>query len=358
MNVFCKAPWNSIHVRMDGSVFPCCISNYCIGTLQESTWEEIQNGDRMKELKEGFITFDSKILSYCKKCSLCTEGSSRLRYNNIPEGKLDIDIRVSNKCNLTCRMCSPWASSAWERETGQDGKTMNSTLRKQLIQTVKDKAPFVKNLTLVGGEPTLIREYYDILEYYVQQGYAQNVELIFNTNLQQFPKKFYDLCSNFKVVHMCMSIDALGEVGEVIRTGSSWKTVNKNVLKALDYRKRYPNFELCITPTVSVLNILYLDDLHQYGKERNIDVSGDNILFDPKELCIGYFSSRVKEKIKTSLLKSVYIPNQFVCKVIKYLDETDSLEKFDTKSYVYIKKIAPNYYRVAESTNKMLQSLV
>jgi hypothetical protein len=78
---------------------------------------------------------------------------------------------------------------------------------------------------------------------------------------------------------MAISIDAIGKRAEYIRYGSNWNTVETNFNKYKDYCR------VSITPTVSVLNEPYMDEVYNWAKQNNVEVHL-NILENPNYLNI------------------------------------------------------------------------
>lgn len=361
--MYCSAPWVSLHVRPNGDIFPCCISGYCLGNILKDSWNDIQAGEKLEKLKEGFLSGDSKMLQQCGKCYLYTEdggGSPRLRYNRISEAEgldvLDVDVRLSNKCNLACRMCGPYSSSRWEKELGLKPGGLPKRVRKMLLELIKENAGRVRNLNLVGGEPTIIPEFYEILKFFKDNGYASSTELCFNTNLHIFPLKFYKLTTEFKKVDLAVSIDATGKLNDWIRTGSSWQNIETNLQKLQNFFLPYSQVNISIAPTISILNIFQLDSLFQFGQDRNLFVLDGNLLFDPKEWCLAEYPQRFKVKIVEYLRQSKHIPLETVNKIITFLDSREGSEATVEKALELIKDqtaVAGNYFKVAPEQKQL-----
>ncbi len=55
-NLFCIQPWSRIDVYLDGGIYYCCpswVGQKCVGNLFEQSWQEIWNGDIIKEARQG-----------------------------------------------------------------------------------------------------------------------------------------------------------------------------------------------------------------------------------------------------------------------------------------------------------------
>lgn len=143
------------------------------------------------------------------------------------------DIRPSNLCNLKCRMCYPDNSTEVAREWAQMSSPVNDLIvdnsysksdLKRLSQRKHYKLPElnkVVNLKLLGGEPTVQSEVYDILDK-VEYNEHSKIDITTNaTNPQQF-NNIAPYLKKFAQVGWCVSIDGTYQEYEYIRTPAKW----------------------------------------------------------------------------------------------------------------------------------------
>ena len=144
------------------------------------------------------------------------------------------EIRLSNKCNLACRMCNPNHSHLIKREFR---KNPELALPKQ-----EERARYrysstdvidVESLTsqhqvyLTGGEPSVMREVYAFMQHCIDIGHT-DFQLTLGTNAQSLNAKFMSLAKHFDKMHFSVSVDGYGIVNDYIRWGSDWATIEKN----------------------------------------------------------------------------------------------------------------------------------
>lgn len=244
---------------------------------------------------------------------------SRTNGYRVEKQPLYLDIRPGNLCNLKCRMCNPGNSSKIYREqkellknrpseftplidTGyfkRDEKKFHSWYQKEEIwSSIYKWAPGVKQLYFTGGEPTLIKENWKLMDYVIKEGYSKNIDLIFNLNCTQVPDKLIDTFKVFSSVTITFSVDGYGEVQEYIRHPSLWKDISANVIKMLECRRE--NTQFYFSPVVQVYNILDLPRLLKwvdvlsagYGKIGNSLI----MCTDPEFLDIAILPKNIKEK--------------------------------------------------------------
>lgn len=153
-----------------------------------------------------------------------------------------LELRSSNLCNFKCRMCNSDSSSEWQKEVEQYPflqKWVGGGLFKDYSVTSEYNFDELKKMSLdncrlvcfTGGEPLLIKQYYDFMDHMIQQGYNEKVGLEFFTNCSVWNPLFIDRMMQFKEVRIVMSIDGYGKTAEYQRHGTKWETVEQNILK-------------------------------------------------------------------------------------------------------------------------------
>ena len=104
----------------------------------------------------------------------------------------------------------------------------------------------------------MIPEHYNILQFMVDEGYAKDCCLRYNSNGTELNEKLFVLWSKFKEVTFNFSIDAYGDKNDYIRYPSEWNTIAKN-LKTLDGSGN--NIVINIAAAVQLLNLPYINEL-------------------------------------------------------------------------------------------------
>ena len=290
---FCAAPWMHLHVVNDGRAFPCCMTEindeFVVGNVKNDSLIEILNSPKMKSMRKGML--ESKNLP--KSCNRCTgreeAGFTSMRhgmndqwYSKIEdlvedtdkEGKIKEvrllywDIRFSNYCNLACRTCHPIFSTSWANdyirlrshddnvELGLQNLDNETNFWKELDSNLS----LAEEIHFAGGEPVLMPEHWKIINF-LEQKKRFNVKLKYSTNATKLVVKgrnILDVWNNFKNVHLSLSIDGTGEHFELTRHKGNWKKTKENLIQIGKSNLRY-----WIHPTVSILNILHITDLHR-----------------------------------------------------------------------------------------------
>lgn len=125
-------------------------------------------------------------------------------------------------------------------------------------------------LTLIGGEPLLIKEARDIMRHLIGAGAASNIELVVSTNGTEADEEWFALSSKFRHVSLSVSIDGFGAVNEYIRFPSVWNEIENNIML---FREQ-PNTMVIVNMTVQSYNVLQVVDLIEFCEKLNITFRG------------------------------------------------------------------------------------
>jgi len=193
---------------------------------------------------------------------------ARLQIKNINDltkikNPLHYNLRLSNKCNLMCKMCNSDYSHLLEKES----KTIQDP---ELKEFLKEKvhhynANFenidlnkVLSIYITGGEPTFNPLTYDFLQKCIDN---KKTNLIINiqTNAAKITPKFFSLTKYFKNLTMNCSVDGVGKINEYQRWLLNSDVQTKNILEF--YKQGH---HIHIIHVVSIYNISTIGDTMHY----------------------------------------------------------------------------------------------
>ena len=363
---FCFIPWTGVYVN-SGTTGPCCV-NYKLHN--NSDINSYLESKELEDLKKSFIKGNKP--ASCKTCWKREElGMESLRKRNTVLSKdyYYFTIRLSNKCNFTCRMCNQTYSSAWaldEKATALKDytpsyDTFNIENFKQNIEFILNKAKNTKIILVVlGGEPLISDEFIYLLNKCDEYNIYKNITLGINTNLSVTTYKNIDYkkeFSKFYKVKIHASIDGLEKVGEYIRRGFKQNIFNKNlnILKEFVYS---------LNIAIQTYNIYDIPNIYKYAEKNNIKKIYLGYVHDPTYLSIQILDDEERSKIK-SYYDSINFNNKEILGVllkedfnkekveefIKYTKGLDSLWKTNfTKS---IPELANWYERIQDEKYNM-----
>ena len=177
------------------------------------------------------------------------------------------------------------------------------------IESMKGQVENIQELYFAGGEPLLIPEHYKILEFLVEEGFAKDVNLRYNSNGLELPDKLFELWQHFKEVRFNFSIDAYGQRNNYIRYPSQWEDVAKN-LKRLDENTR-DNTVINIACAVQLLNAGYIDELAEWKMDQGFSkinpsmfgggIIGTHLVYLPSYLNVRVLPQKAKLWVKDKL---------------------------------------------------------
>jgi MoaA/NifB/PqqE/SkfB family radical SAM enzyme len=319
---FCPLPWIHLATRPNGDVRVCCTANASgagktdnkeVGlvkqdgvnmNLRDHTIEEVWNSEQMRNTRLQML--NGEVPLSCRKCfeeeakgikskrNWETEvWNERIDVQEIvdqthDDGTLPVnipyfDLRLGNLCNLKCIMCSPHDSSKWvkdwklqypkyelidlKQDQGWDPSFDYVWYKKSsFLDSVKNQAHHIKELYFAGGEPLLIPEHYAILQFMIDEGYAKDCILRYNSNATDISQRLLDMWEYFKEVKFNFSIDSVGEKNDYIRHPSKWDSIVSN-MHLLDNTSDHITVNLACA--VQLLNVHSLAELAQWKLDQN-----------------------------------------------------------------------------------------
>jgi organic radical activating enzyme len=213
-----------------------------IGVHGRSKRQEV-NFITSKEIQE-YVTVDTADLF------TAADGSSSSKIVNL-------GLRLSNACNQKCIMCSPEYSSLWYDDWkalyGQNHSILppEADISKySMITSLKGRptvdqskwweseiwwerfeeiAPQLRHIYFSGGEPLVAPALNEILNRLINNDYAKNIILRFDTNLSVINNKIIEKFKHFKKIYFCVSVDDIDDRYELIRFPGKYKTLVSNI---------------------------------------------------------------------------------------------------------------------------------
>jgi sulfatase maturation enzyme AslB (radical SAM superfamily) len=160
-------------------------------------------------------------------------------------------------------------------------------------------AKYIDRLYFTGGEPSINKTHFKLLEYLIEKGYSKHITLEYNSNMVAIPEKLYGWWEQFESVGVGCSIDGINEYANYIRPPSEWEVLEKN----LD-RMGYSGSEKVkgsISTTISIYNIFHFLDITRWLLEKkytNIDaVPSFHMLEGPQYMNVQALPSETKELV-------------------------------------------------------------
>ena len=304
---YCAFPFSHQYVHMSGSVRLCCATmDNAVNDkgqrfhVNNDSLEKIWNSDYMKQVRLKMLRGEP--LKECTKCvDQETRGYKSMRDKRNKEKNIALtntngsikampytmELHFGNMCNLKCKMCGQNYSNQIGKEILEIGKTdkdflnwvykqsanvnnwtNNLSVEYNWFQNEKTKNKLTKfvndhiiTLTVIGGEPTIIPEFYELLDYCGNNDTLKDKNITIVTNLTNTNPKMTQWLPKTKSWVIWASIDGLGDRTEYIRYPSNFDKVVENLEFYKKLIKESGNGKLVFSPAVQLLNIDQLDDM-------------------------------------------------------------------------------------------------
>lgn len=273
---FCIFPFIQLHSTYDHAQL-CCRSYKPVTKLKDL--KDFGTDPSYQHIRESMIK-GQMLPEYCQDCyGRETQGIVSARLSETTEWvyRLGIktlddltnikkpafyDIRPSNKCNLTCRMCHPNDSHLIEKEYKKLKLTVPARDRTTAMVDKHQKDSFdlvefdnIKKLLVAGGEPTIMQEFFSFLEKCIATGNTE-FEVNVTTNGTNLSERLKTLVNHFSDFSWVFSIDGHEHLNYYIRYPSDWNKIVENWRWHRD--RKTP---VGVNTTINIYNIDSLHDL-------------------------------------------------------------------------------------------------
>ncbi len=283
-------PWHGLAVAANGNIKPCCQWSDSLGKVEKVNLVDVyKKHPKIIQLRQDFL--DGKKPASCKSCWTREEqiGESRRKWfsekfmSTVSQDytynvQLDdiswtqMDINLSNVCNLKCRMCGSWASNSWFEEDiklsninpafQKENNPANQIIRQHSLEDLSTLLPYLDNILRIdfkGGEPMMAKNHVEFLSMLIEHGLNDQIVLQYTTNGTIVNPKILDVMSKFKKVRIMFSIEGTGELYSYIRGG---KYTIEELEEVVSMYNDLPNVEIGFNVTIQAYNLLNLKELY------------------------------------------------------------------------------------------------
>lgn len=330
----CYAPFINVRASSFGHA-PCCVYTE---PQQSKSLDEYWTSDHIKNIREQLL--DGKYPSGCSLCVYNIQNQSYVQieqfdrfYKNNPveinvqtgnerNAPTAIEYKVSNKCNLKCRMCRPSDSNLIYEEAKKhnlehfyNDETYPEIDTSDVVDYIVNKD--IPLVYVLGGETVLDPR--SIVALKKLKANNPNINLQTTTNATYYNKKFFDELKGFTNLTLVLSIDGVGKAYEYVRTNAKWEMVETVVYKILhNVDAKLIRINMVITPYNAFAlkdTLLWLDKIEDVAARlgKNFSV---------------YFSDSDDYKTRLNVLKDkhlVQIMDSLFSKDIKKLQRINDV---------------------------------
>ena len=235
-DVWCPLPWIHLYSDMSG-MGPCCRSK----RIKVYDVDSYLSSPDLAELKSDMLS--GKKNPICKFCHNYGDGiessvrAQMVEYNKhlitedaLVDKVMIAEARFSSVCNFKCRICNELYSTSIAKESGNPA--VYRTLNGNLLSSLKSIASDLVWVQFSGGEPFLIPEHYEFIQFLKDIGQASKMKLTYTTNgsVTHYKREpIGEILRGFEMVYIAFSIDAYGKQAEYWRHGTKWNELVANI---------------------------------------------------------------------------------------------------------------------------------
>ena len=352
----CLFPWSMTDIRRSipnagGPLATCCCN--LDEFKPDPSFPDYKQPDPMLRLKEHMD--QGSLPPACYRCTTEEQhGGTSERIRRIisePMHRLEefaksravdsygVRVKFGNLCLQACRICHPHDSSVWHRLANTPGKNIFETDVTddpefwQLITSVIEREINLHqhfHIDLMGGETLLQTGVDRLLDWCIERGYQDRLEVRITTSLSAMPADTLLKLAKFHRVLFMLSIDSVGYNYRYVRWPVEFAKVQGNLDYLINFGQTHQgNFTYLLTPVFSLANIFYITEYLEYWQNWfntrgiNFRIMNTNITMPTSYLDIQALPIKYRPEL-TALLASALSHDIFT----QYPDQTIHLYNF------------------------------
>lgn len=270
-----------------GEVSACCQNNWHrLGSVRTSSLRDIWTGPQAAALREELAAGSFRL--GCELCGTLVEQgvpeSAHLRsFDSLPvraahpEWPTQLELALSNRCNLQCRMCNGDLSSTIRR-VREHRAPLPEVYGAAFFEELELFIPHLQQITFLGGEPFLASESLRVMELIEQHN--PSVRCHVTTNGTHLTSRIERFVASHRC-HVAVSVDGRSaEVNEWIRLGTDHERVvaNLEVFRSLGER----NGAGCsLSFSLMRANVHEFGEVLQWADQMDLDVAVNRVFNPP-----------------------------------------------------------------------------
>jgi len=323
--LLCHAPFSNLYFNSEGHVALCWKTFHKHETYsEEKSIMDIWKGENFEKIRAGIRSCNLDFgCQECKKHLL--EGN----YVNVLSKAYDNDhlhpvyptimeFELSNRCNLGCTMCNGNLSSTIRKDR-EKLPPLPSPYGQKFVEELNEFIPHLKEARFNGGEPFLIKQYYDIWDNISELNPKLKMVIATNGTVLTSKVKEYMEKSNF---HFNISIDGFSpETYESIRINGNFERLMENLDYFISYCRKNKR-TLCIMINPLRQNWWEMPEFVNWCNQKDIHLWFNSII-KPADQALWSLPSSELEKILSQLSSArLEMPNSGNNAIHKYNIDT------------------------------------
>jgi pyruvate-formate lyase-activating enzyme len=266
---FCSYPFQHLSIGQNSDLRACCVAKPFPVRIQEvddlSSWwrdhapyNEIRAAHRRDEQHPACSTcWNQESAGFTSMRNLVTRPIADTENFHLT----NIEITGGRLCNLACRMCSKYSSNQIDRESRpwDHGRTSGPTNwlddereQDKLLEILM--TPSLQSIYFTGGEPQIMPCYQQLLSKWADRRDLGSMAMHLNTNCTVYNSEFWSLINRFYHKQIDFSLDATGDIYEIIRY-SEFDKARANMLRIRDFLSEKGKNVMSLTIVTQLANV-------------------------------------------------------------------------------------------------------
>ena len=353
--------------------------------------EHVWNSEHVRNTRLKMIAGEE--IPECTKCveqesrgykSMRSTANKKINYDSTDEnGNVltmpnTMELHYGNVCNLKCRMCSQNYSNQIGKELLEIGNsdpeflqwvikqsgnvnnwTNNLSVEYKWFENEKNKKKLnyfinknISQLTVIGGEPTIIPEFYELFEHCDKNGTLGKKQFTIVTNLTNTNHNMTKWLPKLKNWTIWASLDGIGSRTEYIRYPSNFEKIKENLNFYKSILRQHKNGKIVFSPAIQLLNIDQLDEMLEWFIDfsegefgTNFDISWMAQVWYPKICNYDIAPKEYRLKIADKLEQKIHLFERHKSIISFYKNQIQNLriDVLDKKSEKYLQECFIKY---------------
>lgn len=260
--IFCHAAFTNMNFEQNGDATVCCYNRtHVLGNYPRNTLQDMWFGESAEALRR---YMKANVLP--NGCELCTMQFESRNFGGLRARAFDaladrtyrekdsrltsmpkmIEFEISNICNLECTMCNGFFSSSIRRNR-EELPPLVSPYDAMFVRQLETFIPLLVEAKFLGGEPFLIKRYYEIWDLTIRLN--PGIRISITTNGTVLNNRVIDVLDKLNA-NIIMSIDSFEKGNyERIRKGADFGNVMEHFQWFRDYtNKKKTSLTVAICP--------------------------------------------------------------------------------------------------------------
>lgn len=314
---FCLIPEAGLNVMPNGTITPCCVSNYKLGHISTDSLASVFHGEQYTEFRQAHrqgelpqtcldncVRKNNNFVHITGRNNLVREAEYLNLKSANQEKLILLDIGIGNICNLTCTFCDENWSSSWAKLKGKSSSIFS--FDKDTILNIAEDSKNLTYISFKGGEPLNMPYLDEFLNIITSNNPHCQIDMVTN-GTETNDRINQALFRNPAKTSISISTEATGKLYQYMRGGKyTWDNVLDNIKKFADLGCR----NIHISSIISLYNYTtWVKDMLTIQKQiSNLSISvslGSQLCIYPYEQSIFLLNLEQRQRLANSIQTGV-----------------------------------------------------